>query len=196
MKTLLVLAHPLEDSLNAHLAARIDAGIRARGHDLHRIDLQAQGFDPVLTAAERRAYPHNSAPDAAGLQGAGAIVLVFPTWWFGLPAILKGWIDRSFLPGAAFDHSPDRRGMIPRLTGLREVLAITTLGSPALVDLVYMRRPVRRVLKQGVFGPCAPGARFTMLSLYRADEVGPERLAAFGARIDRALDRAFGQENP
>lgn len=191
MKVLLVLAHPLPDSLAARLAAHLREGLEARGHAVRTVDLCAEGFDPVLTPTERRGYYTDSAPDRAGLQEAEAIALVFPTWWFGLPAILKGWIDRSFLPGAAFDHSPALRAMEPRLTGLKRAFVVTTLGAPWAFDRLVMRRPVRQVLKRGVFGPCAPQARFTMLSLYRAEKVEPARLAAFLGRIDRALDRDF-----
>lgn len=191
MDVLMVVAHPLEDSLTAHLAAHAAAGITARGHALQRRDLYAEGFDPVLSADERRAYYADAFEDRAGLQQAQALVLVFPTWWFGMPAILKGWIDRSFAPGVAFDHTPGGGPMIPRLTGLRQVLALTSLGSPWWVDRLVLRRPVSRVLKWGMVRPCAPKARVRYLPLYAAEQVAPARLSAHLARIDRALDRDF-----
>ncbi len=187
----MVVAHPLADSLTAHIADHAAGGLAARGHVVRRRDLYAEGFDPRLGPGERGAYYGDAFEDHAGLQQAAALVLVFPTWWFGMPAILKGWIDRSFLPGVAFDHTPGGGPMIPRLHGLRQVLALTTLGSPWWVDRLVLRRPMARVLKWGVVRPCAPKAQVRLLPLYAAEQVAPERLAAHLARIDRVLDRDF-----
>lgn len=100
MKCLLVIAHPLPGSLCARLAERAEAALRAGGHEVMREDLYASGFDPALSTDERRVY---YAPDypatavaeqVARLRATEAIVLVFPTWWFAFPAMLKGWFDR------------------------------------------------------------------------------------------------------
>lgn len=186
MSTLIVLAHPLPDSLAAHFAAHIKARL---GGDVRAVDLYAQAFDPVLSVEERRTYYQTPFDDAAGLQECERLVLVFPTWWFGLPAMLKGWIDRSFLPGVAYDHASDLSALTGRLTRLREVLVVTTLGSPWWVDWLIVRRPVRRALKWGVIKACAPQARFTMLTLYGAEQVSADKVARFTARIDRALEK-------
>ncbi len=191
MEVLMVVAHPLGDSLTEHIADHTAARLAARGHSVRRRNLYAEGFDPVLGADERRAYYGDGFEDRAGLQQAQALVLVFPTWWFGMPAILKGWIDRSFLPGVAFDHTPGGGPMIPRLHDLRQVLALTTLGSPWWVDRLVLRRPVARVLKWGVVRPCAPKARVRVLPLYAAEQVAPARLVSHLARIERVIDRDF-----
>ncbi len=115
------------------------------------------------------------------------LILVFPTWWSGFPALLKGWFDRVWAPGVAYDRTPSGAAMIPRLGALREVLAVTTLGGPWWADWLVMRRPLRRVLARGILGPCAPRARLTWAALYRAEAVEPERLARFEARLAAAL---------
>ncbi|UYN99236.1 MAG: NAD(P)H-dependent oxidoreductase [Devosia sp.] len=186
----LVLAHPLADSLNAHLARGIETGLTKRGVAVDRLDLYAGNFQPALTTNERA--HHYDQPQPAGdvlalqqrLAAAEHLILVFPTWWFSLPAILKGWFDRVWSPGFAFDQGTP---IVPRLTHLKSVLVVTTLGSPAWIDLLVMRRPLRRVLKTALIGACAPQARFTMLSLYGAEELPPERLERFEARIAAAL---------
>jgi NAD(P)H dehydrogenase (quinone) len=87
-------AHPLADSFAAALHARIVAALRRSGHQVDDCDLYGEGFNPVLTAAERRSYNTQSpdlaavAPYVARLQAAEALVLCFPTWWYGMPAIL------------------------------------------------------------------------------------------------------------
>jgi NAD(P)H-dependent FMN reductase len=173
MHALLVFAHPAPDSLGAHLAASIEAALRARGIEVDRLDLYAEGFAPLLSAEERRGHP---APDIAALQArlaaADHLVLVFPTWWFGLPASLKGWFDRVWAPGFAYAPGTPVR---PLLTRLGSCLVVT--------------RPLRRVLKTALIGACAPQARFTMLSLYEAETVSADRLAGFRDRIVGAIAR-------
>lgn len=158
------------------------------------LDLYAEGFDPRLKTSERQNYYADSgspeadiAPHIEKLRHAQRLMLVFPTWWFGPPAILKGWIDRVFAPGVAFAHSQNFGPIKPRLTQLERVVVVTTLGSPWWVDWLVMRRPVRRVLKTGVVGACAPQARFTYLALYSAERTNEQRIAAFERRIAAAL---------
>lgn len=194
MKVHLVLAHPVADSLNAGLAARVEQTLLAAGASLDRLDLYAEGFDPRLGADERARYTAaGTAPgeDIGALQArlgaADLLVLVFPTWWSAPPAILKGWFDRVWTPGFAFDPVTPIR---PRLTGLKSVLVVTTFGAPWWIDLLVMWRPVWRMLRVALVGACAPQARFRMLSLYAAETVTPERLDRFGARLDKAVNEA------
>jgi len=195
MKCLLVVAHPLPDSLCAHLAQRAATVLAAAGHEVVREDLYAEAFEPALTAGERQTYyaadyDHRAvAGQVARLLEAEALVLVFPTWWFGFPAILKGWFDRVWGPGIAYDHADDLGAIKPRLHKLRRVLAVTTLGSPWWVDRLVMRRPVRRVLKTAILGTCAPACRFDMLTLYQAEKLAPAAVAGFCERLERVLGR-------
>ncbi len=192
-KALIVLAHPAEQSLSRLFAQDALAALKSRGAYVTLLDLHETGFPPALTPGERAAYygdtpdHSNIAEDARLLTEAETLVLVFPTWWFGMPAVLKGWIDRVFAPGIAFDHANDFGPIKPRLTNLKQVLVITTLGSPAWIDWLVMRRPVRRILKTAVFGLCAPQAKFDMRSLYTAEEVSAEKLTAFRGRVRAIL---------
>ncbi|MFN3994316.1 MAG: NAD(P)H-dependent oxidoreductase [Tabrizicola flagellatus] len=191
-RALLVTAHPLAQSLTARLAARVEAEARAAGWQLSRRDLY-DGFDPVLTPAERAAYYATPAAtldeDKRALAEAQVLILVFPTWWFGFPAILKGWFDRVWAPGTAYDHSPGFGPMLPRLHSLREVLAVTTMGAPAWIDWLVLRRPVRRILRLAILKPCAPKARLTWRALYGAEAVAEPRLARFETRLAADLTR-------
>ncbi|WP_299350296.1 NAD(P)H-dependent oxidoreductase [uncultured Shimia sp.] len=189
MRCLIVLAHPLPQCLNAHLAQAVHDALTDAGHDVQFLDLYREGFDPVLTPNERKAYYQDTFLDQAGLADIEMLVMVFPTWWFGLPAILKGWIDRSFLPGVAYDHASDLSALTPRLTNMKHALAITTLGAPGWVDRLILRRPVYRALKWGLIKACAPKAQFRMLSLYASETVETKRVAKFEAKIQAALTR-------
>jgi len=169
-RALVVLAHPVQDSLCRHLAGRATAVAQAQGWEVALRDLCEDGFDPRLTSNERSSYysgfhgeDQNLLEELARAQ---VLILVFPTWWFGFPAVLKGWFDRIWAPGTAFDHAPGFGPMIPRLHGLREVLAITTMGAPGWVDWLVMRRPLRRVLPRR---PASAGGRCTGPSLSGPD---------------------------
>ncbi|MBU0620624.1 MAG: NAD(P)H-dependent oxidoreductase [Gammaproteobacteria bacterium] len=195
MKCLVVVAHPITDSA-CHVMARsaIEALINA-GHEVQIEDLYQTDFSPSLTVSERQSY-YGPTFDAAAVQlqadrllSADALVLVFPTWWFGFPAILKGWFDRVWAPGIAYDHASDLGPIKPRLHNLRRALAITSLGSPSWVDRLVLWRPVRRVLKTALLGTCAPACKFEMLSLYKAEHLAPDEIQLFCSRIQRVLTK-------
>ncbi|WP_026784348.1 NAD(P)H-dependent oxidoreductase [Pleomorphomonas koreensis] len=194
MKCLVVVAHPLPDSLCRSLARLAADRLEAAGHEVTIEDLYGSGFAPALTEAERRSYYAAAfdasavAGEAARLADAEALVLVFPTWWYGFPAVLKGWFDRVWAPGIAFDHAADFGPIKPRLK-LRHALAVTTLGSPWWIDTLVLWQPVRRILRLAIFGACARGARFTMLSLHSAENPPRQRVERFERRIAAVLDR-------
>jgi putative NADPH-quinone reductase len=192
MKCLLVLAHPLSDSLCGQFGRDARDALVKAGHEVRRVDLYAAGFNPALTAAERASY--YASFDRSQLEGeiadllwTEALVLIFPTWWFGFPAILKGWFDRVWAPGVAYDHATDLGRIRPRLTALRRVIAITTLGSPWWVDHLVMRQPVRRVLKTAILGTCAPQAKLTFLPIHGCERLSAAAVAKARARVAKAI---------
>ena len=195
MKTLVVIAHPLPDSLTQALAQVAIKSLTAAGHEVVVENLYDSEFSPVLTEAERQSY-YRLPFDASAIAGqverllaAEALVLVFPTWWFGFPAMLKGWFDRVWGPGVVYDHASDLGPIRPRLLNLQHALAITSLGSPWWVDRLLLWQPVRRILKTALLGTCAPACRFEMLSLYQAEKLDSAQVRRFSSRIERALVR-------
>lgn len=195
MRCLVVIAHPLRDSLCHALAARAVEALKAAGHEVAVDDLCADGFDPALKIAERRSY-YGARYDMAAVQpeierllAAEGLVLCFPTWWFGFPAVLKGWFDRVWAPGVAYDHASDLGAIKPRLLGLRRVLAVTSLGAPWWVDGLVMRQPVKRVLKTAILGTCAPACGFEMLSMHKAERLEAAQVERFSAKVAGALAR-------
>jgi NAD(P)H dehydrogenase (quinone) len=192
MRALVVLAHPLSDSLCAHLARQAIDALRARGATVDVLDLYAEDFQPALTVAERRLHyaTPQPGPDIGALQqrlaAAETLVLVFPTWWFAMPAILKGWFDRVWAPKFAFEHGTP---ITPLLTELKSCLVVTTLGSPWWIDRIVMRQPVKRVLKTGLVFACAPQAKFHMLSFHAAETADAGRVESFVGRMRKAIGR-------
>ncbi len=195
MRCLVVIAHPLQVSLCNALAAKAIATLQAAGHEVQIEDLYRNEFAASLTVAERASYydqRYDSAavqPEVDRLLAAEALVLCFPTWWFSFPAILKGWFDRVWAPGIAYDHASDLGPIQPRLHKLQKVLVITTLGSPRWVDWLVMRQPVKRVLKTAILGTCAPNCRLEMLSIYKSERLSDAQVERFSMQIDKTLSR-------
>ena len=193
MKCLVVVAHPVADSLCHSLAQSAIQALTVAGHEVQVENLYQSEFPPSLSVSERQSYyhpPFDSSAVKAQVQrllSAEALVLVFPTWWFGFPAILKGWFDRVWAPGIAYDHATDLGPIKPRLHNLRCALAITSLGSPWWVDRLLLWQPVKLVLKTALLGTCAPACHFEMLSLYKAERLSPKEVAVFCSRIERRL---------
>jgi NAD(P)H dehydrogenase (quinone) len=188
------MAHPLKDSLNATLAEAAASALRKGGHDVRIRNLYEQDFQPVLTADELNSFDaqhaaESTAAETEELLAAEILILVFPTWWFGFPAMLKGWFDRVWAPGIAYDEVPDTGALIPRLHGLKHTIAITTLGSPWWVDRLVLRQPVRLILKRAVLGFCAPRSKLDFLSFYKCEKLTPEQVAAMKERVSRAIRR-------
>jgi putative NADPH-quinone reductase len=195
MRVLVLYAHPLADSFAAALHQRVVAALRRSGHEVDDCDLYAENFEPVLSAAERRLY-NTPTPDLTGiadhvarLRAAEALVLCFPTWWYGMPAILKGYFDRVWAQGVAF-HLPEGGGAIlPALTNIKKLWVVTTYGAPWWLIRLVLRDPVHAVILGGLARLCGRGTRTRFLALYNIDGASRDRCAAFLSRVERAFAR-------
>ncbi|MGB3553629.1 MAG: NAD(P)H-dependent oxidoreductase [Jannaschia sp.] len=188
-RALVLAAHPVPDSFNAALHSRVLETLRGRGWEVDDCDLYAEGFDPVLSEAERRGYheaPANIEPVAGyveRLRAADALVLVFPVWNFGYPAILKGFLDRVFLPGVSFRLENGK--VHPNLTRIRRLAAVTTYGGTR-IRAALCGDPPRRCVTRAVWHVCRPRA-MEYLALYDMNRVTQTRRTAFLDRVDRRL---------
>ncbi len=126
MHTLIVVAHPEAGSLSHGVAKAIGRGITGMDpcHSVEIADLAAEGFDPRFTPADLTVHRAQAAPPAdvaaeqARIDRADALVLVYPVYWWSMPALMKGWIDRVFSNGWAFDFGLDT-GLTKKLRHLR-----------------------------------------------------------------------------
>ena len=195
MRVLVVYAHPLADSFAAALHNTIIAALERGGHQVDDCDLYADGFEPRLTPAERRAY-NTPSPDLAAvadhvvrLQAAEALVLCFPTWWYGMPAILKGWFDRVWANGVAFTLTGRGGAIRPALRNIRKFVVVTTYGSPWWLVKLLLRDPVRAVLLGGLARLCGHRVERRFFAMYNIDAAGPERCGRFLRRVEHAFAR-------
>lgn len=178
MKTLVLYAHPCPESFNAAVHKTVVDTLTTRGWDVDDCDLNAEGFAPVLTEAERRGYhdiPENIAPVRSyveRLQAAEALVMVFPVWNFGYPAILKGFLDRVFLPDVSFKLQGG--GVRPGLTNIKRLVACTTYGGTRMRAMLN-GDPPRKCVTRAVRYACGlPRTRY--IGLYDMNNNGPDAL--------------------
>lgn len=138
MRALVIYCHPVEGSLCSAIRDAAVKGLSAAGHDVSVIDLAADDFDPVMPVEEWRTYMDRKIVDTPEIvryiekvQESEILVFVYPTWWSGLPAQLKGWIERVLIAGVAFRFTKNNR-VRPGLTKMRRIHIISTYGSPKL----------------------------------------------------------------
>ncbi|MDR0259867.1 MAG: NAD(P)H-dependent oxidoreductase [Comamonas sp.] len=173
MHALIVVAHPELSSLTHAVAAELAQGISAADpqNSFEVADLAAEGFDPRQTAADL-AYFRNQGPvpaevaaEQARIDRADALVLVYPVYWWSFPGLLKGWIDRVFTNGWAYDH--EERGIWQRLP-----VHLVALGASS--RKTYAKRgydtAMKTQIEHGIFDYC--GARVASASLLSQSDEG------------------------
>jgi putative NADPH-quinone reductase len=193
MRCLYLYCHPLEDSFHGALHRRGLAALARAGHEVDDLDLYREGFDPVLSAEGRRDY-HDERVNQQGLEGyiarlrqAEALIVQFPTWSFGPPAMLKGFFDRVFLPGVAFDLSDPAR-VRPLFGQIRCLIGISTYGrSRGRAWLVG--DPPRKLVTRYLRWFVARRARVRYLALYHMNIASEAQRTAFLDRVERELAR-------
>ena len=195
MRALVIHCHPDPASFTAAVRDVILSRLHAAGAEVRLTDLYASRFQPVLTCKEWQDYaepPGTASPVAAMVQDlrwCDTLIFVYPTWWHGLPALLKGWLDRVLLPGVAF-HLPAVPGG-PVSPGLRHItrIAVFTSGGASRLVAFVMGNPGKRTLLRGLGALCAPGRRTAFAALYRIDGSAPATRARHLTRVARKVDR-------
>lgn len=162
MHALIVVAHPDPKSLTHAVATQLAEGVSLTGNTAEVADLTAEGFDPRFTASDiavhltRAPFPADVAAEQARIDRSDALVLVYPVYWWSMPGLLKGWIDRVFVNGWAYDESPDT-GLVKKLQHLQ--VHLVALGGAD--QRTYARHgyfgAMRTQIDHGIFGYC--GAR-------------------------------------
>lgn len=194
MRILVIFAHPVETSFGAVVNQRVIMSLCGQGHEVRGLDLYDCGFEPVLTRHELLAYfevgDHRKPLDdhISLIKWAEGMIFVYPTWWYGLPAILKGWFDRVWLPKIAFELSDTHLTRSHLMRNIRLLGGISTYGASWWWTR-WVGDPGRRTIMRGVKPLCAVGCRTFWLALYDMDKSTNELRSAFLKRIERKLSR-------
>lgn len=199
MRALVVYCHPKDGSFNAAIRDLVLAKLEAAGAEIRLSDLYGRGFDPILPACELDMYldcPANVAPvarDVDNLRWADTLIFVYPTWWYGLPAMLKGWLDRVLLPDVAF-LMPDAENadIRPGLTNIERLAVFTTCGASRWLTTM-VGAPGRRTLTRGVRLICAKGCKTYFAAHYLMDSSTPDSRSRHLDRVAKQMDRMLGR---
>ena len=190
-KALVLFAHPVPESFSASLHRKVLETLTNRGWQVDDCDLYAEGFNPVLTTGERRGY-HDRATNCAPVQSyvdrlraANALIMVFPVWNYGYPAILKGFFDRVFLPGVSFELQ--NGGVQPALQNIRKLAAVTTYGGTRLRSFLA-GDPPRKIVTRAV-AHVSRASKTRYLAMYDMNNATQGRTTAFLTRVESEMER-------
>ena len=192
MRVLVLFAHPLKTSFVSALHVRIVETLRQRGHVVDDLDLYVEGFNPVMSAQTLANYLDTSvnraevAPYVERVLAAEALVLVYPVWFDGLPAILRGFFERVFLPGVSIRIDENGR-FLPTLSKIQRLTAVCTYGA-SHAHTNRMGDPPRRFVERNLGALIAPGGRLDYIARYAMDSTTPLRRAKFLERVTRAFN--------
>jgi NAD(P)H dehydrogenase (quinone) len=172
---LVIMAHPEKSSLTRAVARAIAEALQAHGRDAEMVDLAAERFDPVFGLADHAAFnrkgalPDDVQAEQRRIDRADHLILVYPVYWWAMPALLKGWIDRVFVAGWAFDE--DAEGRITKRLGR---LKVSLVAIAAASESTYVKRGYREAMKvqieTGIFDFCGAPVVASLL-------VTPDQLA-------------------
>lgn len=178
MQALIVVAHPDPQSLTHAVAARLAAGLSESGHRAETADLAAEGFDPRFNAGDIEGfYRRDDAPadvlaEQARIDRADALALAFPVYWWSMPALLKGWIDRVFANGWAYDEADGR--VVKKLQRLQvHLVGVGGAGRGTYAKHGY-EAAMKTQIDHGIFDYCGAQVRTSELLLHTS----PEQAAA------------------
>lgn len=192
MRAVVVLCHPAEPSFTRATSEAAVRGLERAGHVVTLLDLYAVGFQPVMTEVEYHAY-HGDTPiidplvaeSVRAVQQAEMLVFVYPTWWSSLPAMLKGWLEKTMVPGVAFVFD-DANKVRPGLQNVRRIVGITSYGSSRMY-VKAINDNGRRTLLRALRLNTGWRTRRTWLPFYAVDSASATERNAFIQRVERRM---------
>ncbi|MFP4511053.1 MAG: NAD(P)H-dependent oxidoreductase [Spirochaetaceae bacterium] len=157
MNILAVIDHPWKESFNYAVLDAFVSGAENAGHTVNVVDLNAIGFNPVMSPAELAVYSTGGSHDPVVREHQDLIMqsqhlaFVYPVWWSVMPARLKGWFDKVLLPGFAFTPGDVPE---PLLTHIPAATVLTTTGAPDDLHRTLYGEPTQRVVCEGTLAFC------------------------------------------
>ena len=172
-RVLVVYCHPDPASFVASVKDTAVAALREAGHEVRVRDLYGDGFDPVFSAEERRTHRDPGprpgiAEHTAELAWCDHLVLIYPTWWSAQPAMLKGWMDRVWVRGIAWELPAGANRVHARLNNVRRITAITTHGSSKFVNMLEGEAG-KRTISRSLRALCHRFTRTQWVAMYGLD---------------------------
>lgn len=149
------MAHPDENSFSQALAQAYQQSAEAAGHETFLLSLSKLQFDPILHYAYKQRISWEPDLELAWekITWCDHMVWVYPTWWGTMPALMKGFIDRLFIPGFAFKYR-DGSPFWDKLLKGKSARIITTMDSPVLYNFIVYRSAGHHIIKDAVLKFC------------------------------------------
>ncbi len=158
MKVAIVFNHPYEGSYCNAILESVKSGLQTANHEIDIIHLDKEGFNPVMTAQDLKAFRDKEPVDTKvieyknRLEQANHLVFIFPIWWELMPALMKGFIDKVIFPGVAYDYvNGSNTRMKPLMTNIKGVTVITTMNTPRVLYRLVFGNAVHKALMRGTF---------------------------------------------
>lgn len=157
MKVAIVYNHPYQGSFCNAILQAVLSGLATSGNEADLMHLDHDGFNPVMTAEDLKAFKLQKPVDPQALayqkrlQQADHLVFIFPVWWELMPALTKGFIDKVIFPGLAYSQSPGSQRMTPLLTNIKSVTLISTMNTPSWLYCLLFGNALRKALMVGTF---------------------------------------------
>ena len=195
MKALVVYCHPNPASFTAAVLDVVIEELTVVGAEYRIVDLYSEAFQPILRSTELEFYLDSQrnrnfvANHAGNIEWCDTLIFVYPTWWYGLPALLKGWLDRVMLPGLAF-HMPDegKRSIRPGLGHIHRFGAFTTCGA-SWAWTQFVGAPGKMTLLRGLRPLCGFSTRTVFAAHYRMDTSTTKSRTLHLAKVRRKMKR-------
>lgn len=156
MKTMIILAHPWHGSYNKSILDVVQRELENRGKESVVVDLNKEQFNPVMQETELALFSRGECLDEqvrnyqAMMKASDELVFIFPVWWYGLPAILKGFLDKVLLKNFAYQES--KMGMKGLLDHIERAIVITTSQAPSWYLKHVMGNPIKHAFIKGTLG--------------------------------------------
>jgi NAD(P)H dehydrogenase (quinone) len=196
VKSYVVFCHPTHDSFIGSALQRVLAGLERAGHEVRVTDLYAEGFRPELDEHDRKVHlvDHRQQPelrpDIAGyvenLRWCDTLIMVYPTWWAGQPAMLKGWFDRVWVMGVAWDLPEGTNRIRPLLRNIHSLVAVTSHGSSKWVNAIEGETG-KRTMTRALRFACNVRCRTHWIAFYTIDRASQSARVAFLDRVERRM---------
>lgn len=196
MKNITVIyAHPDESSFNAAILQQTLTQLENTGFCCSVIDLYQENYNPVLSKAEMKGeHSAITLQHQQTIKDAQGIIFIFPVWWFRAPAILEGFIDKTFVPRFAYRFKPifGKYGLPIPLLQDKKVLALITHGAPALpVKTLYVNVVKYRFLL-GFLSFCFNIFRCTIVQFWSVPFITDVKRKSYLRKVSRCIHRKFG----
>ena len=200
MRALVVYCHPKPDSFTAAVRDVVLEKLGGAGAKIRLRDLYAEEFEPTLSASEHAIYevcPENCNPVQShvdDLRWCDTLIFIYPTWWYGLPAVLKGWLDRVLLPDVAFlMPDADNATIQSGLGHVRRLGVFTTCGASWWLTML-VGAPGKRILMRGVGILCAKSLKKAFAVQYLMDSSTEASRQRHLEKVAKKMDRFIGSQ--